>query len=352
MPPATPPRIGFCCKWLPPDGDAAARAMNQTGTTVAALARRGRAEAVARLLDIVRHNLDALERQIGWLAARPPGERLMRIGSGLLPVYTHPATGWIYREPAMRTLVEAGLARAGAAARAAGVRLGMHPGQFCVLATTSPTALANSIDELEYHTEVMRLLGLAGGWHPQGAHINVHAGARGAGIEAFRRGLARLSREARDLLTVENDETSFGLDDLLPLAETLPIVLDLHHHWIWTRGDYIEPDDPHIARIRASWRGVRPIAHISAPREDLLAGHPPDLRPDFQALLAAGIRPQALRAHSDRMWNRAINAWVGRHLAWADIEVEAKAKNLAVQDLAASLADRPPPSCRFRAPRA
>lgn len=333
------PRLGFCCKWVPPDGDPmAARAMNQIGATIAGLGRLGRREAMDRLLHVVRHNVEALVRQIHWLAARPPGERMLRITSGLLPAYTHPETSWIYLEPAMRALLEQGLGEAGALARAGGVRLSMHPGQFCVLATASESALANSIEEIEYHTDIMRHLGLAGGWHPHGAHINVHGGARGPGIEAFRASLGRLSLEARGLLTVENDEVSFGLDDLLPLADALPLVLDIHHHWIWTQGDHIEPDDPRIARIIESWRGVRPVAHVSAPREDLLAGHPADRLPDFAALVASGIKARELRGHSERMWNRAINAWAARHLSWADIEVEAKGKNLAVQDLTAQLA--------------
>lgn len=333
------PRIGFCCKWLPPDGDPmAVRAMNQTSATIAGLGRRERGEAFERLLEVVRHNIEALARQLHWLAGRPPGERLMRITSGMLPAYTHPTTRWIYLEPAMRALIEEGLGQCGAIARAHGIRLGMHPGQFCVLATTSERALLNSVEELEYHTDVMRWLGLAGGWHPHGAHINVHGGARAAGIEGFRASLGRLSLEARGLVTVENDEASFGLDDLLPLADDLPLVLDIYHHWIRAGGEYIEPDDPRIATIVASWRGVRPVAHLSEPREDLLAGHSPHERPDYRALVAAGIRPRDLRGHSERLWNRALNAWAIRHLAWADLEIEAKGKNLAVADLAAQIA--------------
>ena len=41
-----------------------------------------------------------------------------------------------------------------------------------------------------------------------------------------------------------------------------------------------------------------------------------------------------LRAHSDTMWNEAVNDWVVRHLAWTDIEVEAKLKNVASLQLA------------------
>ena len=130
---------------------------------------------------------------------------------------------------------------------------------------------------------------------------------------------------------------SYGLDDLLPLADELPIVLDLHHHWIASGGEYMEPDDRRIAAIIASWRGVRPIAHVSVSREDLLPGHDPDVRPDFASLVAAGIKPKDLRGHSDLMWNEAVNRLVADHLAWADFEVEAKSKNLASERLARSV---------------
>lgn len=332
------PRIGFCCKWVAPDGDPLAlRAMNQTSATVTGLARRERGEAVGRLLEVVRHNLEALARQLHWVAARPRGERLLRIISSLLPAYTHPATRWIYLEPAMRELVEEGLAGCGAFARQAGIRLSMHPGQYCVLATASEGTLRNSLEEVEYHVDVMRWLGHAGGWHPNGAHVNVHAGARAAGIEAFRLSLAQLSSEARGLLTVENDETSFGLDDLLPLADALPLVVDLHHHWIGSAGEYLEPDDRRLDRVRGSWRGVRPVAHVSQPREGLIEGWPRDRLPDYDALRAAGVPARELRAHSTRFWNTGLNRLALRHLAWADLEVEAKGKNLAVSDLVAEL---------------
>jgi UV DNA damage repair endonuclease len=234
----------------------------------------------------------------------------------------------------LRALIERGLAAAGEAARAGGVRLSMHPSQFCVIASASDAALQNGVAEFEYHAEVMTRLGYGTGWHPDGAHINIHAGAKALGAGGFRRGLARLSATARNLITVENDEVSYGLDDLLPLAEDLPIVLDLHHHWIASRGEYIEPDDPRIARIAASWRGVRPISHVSVSREELLTGHDIRLRPDFAALVRSGIKPRDLRAHSDLMWNEAVNDLVADHLVWTDFEVEAKFKNIASEGLA------------------
>ena len=330
-----PPRLGYCCMFRAPDADPLQeRRFNVSGTTVTALQRMDRLDAFEKVLALVSRNLAVMEAHVRRVATAAPLERLLRLDSNVLPAYTHPVARWMYDEPVMRELVEQGMARIGDAARRGGVRLSLHPGPFCVLASPNPAAVRNGLDELEYHTELMRLLGHAGGWHPGGAHINIHVGGTATGVEGFRAGLSRASADARGLLTVENDEVSFGLDALLPLADALPIVLDLHHHWISSAGEYIEPDDPRIERVRASWRGVRPVSHISVSREALLPGHPADRRPDFAALVAAGASARDLRAHSDGMWNGAVNAWVGRHLAWTDIEVEAKLKNIASHQLA------------------
>jgi UV DNA damage repair endonuclease len=335
------PRLGFCCKFIPETGDAeAARQMNVVIVTMAYLGRLEPRAAFDKLASVVTHNLSAVRRQIEHVAMRPPVERLHRLASQLLPGYTHQSCQNYYRDADLRGLIERSLAETGAFAREKGVRLSMHPGQFCVIASLNESALRNGVEEFEYHAEIMNLMGFGGGWHPHGAHINIHGGARAVGAEGFRVGLSRLSQTARNLITVENDEVSYGLDDFLPLADSLPVVLDLHHHWIASRGEYIEPDDPRVAVIRESWRGVRPVSHISVSREDLLPDHDIYVLPDFQTLVAAGIKPKDLRAHSDLMWNEAINDLVTRHMAWSDFEIEAKLKNIASEGIAQHVEER------------
>ncbi|MBM6596261.1 apurinic/apyrimidinic endonuclease family protein [Microvirga pudoricolor] len=331
----TQSRIGFCCKYVPQDGDAeASRALNVGAVTMAYLGRLDPKAAFDKLSSVVMHNLSAFHRQVEHVGGRPSLERLHRLSSGLLPGYTHPTAQDYYRDPDLRRLIETGLASTGALARERGVRLSMHPGQFCVITSANESALRNGVAEFEYHAEVMALMGYTGGWHPDGAHINIHGGARAMGAEGFRKGLAALSEQARNLITVENDEVSYGLDDLLPLADALPIVLDLHHHWIHSRGEYILPDDPRIETIKASWRGVRPLSHISVSREEFLPDPDIQVRPDFAVLAAGGVKAKDLRAHSDLMWNEALNDLVAEHLAWTDFEVEAKMKNIASEGLA------------------
>ena len=327
------PRIGYCCTYVSPTGDEdAARLLNMRGPTIASIARPGGTETAARLEAVIADNLDTLDRQIAIVAALPALERLFRIQSNFLIGWSHPALSDACT-PSLRSAVRSRLKRSGEAARAGDVRLSMHPAQHAILATLNPAALDNALRDIEEHAEIFAMLGYSG-WHPHGASINIHGGSRAAGIDGLRSGLDRVSTAALGLLTIENDEISFGLDDLLAVADRVALVVDFHHHWIFTRGEWLSPDDPRVATIKQSWRGVRPLAHISVSRENVVVGHDEEVLPDFAALEAAGHKASKLRRHSDRMWNRAANDFVAGHLVWCDVEVEAKSKNLASRDLA------------------
>ena len=73
--------------------------------------------------------------------------------------------------------------------------------------------------------------------------------------------------------------------------------------------------------------------HFSTSREDLLVDHDPGTRPDLDTLLARGHKKQGLRAHSDFCWNDAVNDWALTFIPDFDIQVEAKGKNLATDQL-------------------
>jgi UV DNA damage repair endonuclease len=218
----------------------------------------------------------------------------------------------------------------GDVARKNGVRLSFHPGQFTVLASESDDIVDRSIEEFEYHADMARWMGY--GQTFQDFKINVHiSGRRGpAGIKAV---IPRLSTEARNCLTIENDEISWGIDSSIELVNDCALVLDIHHHYIHT-GEYIENNDDRIKRIVDSWRGVRPVCHYSVSREDLLTGHSPSQLPDLQTLLESGYKKGKLRAHSDFYWNTAVNEWALSFLDQFDIMAESKGKNLASFELA------------------
>jgi UV DNA damage repair endonuclease len=327
-------RIGFCCKWLDEPRqmsgfkpkDEALKYNNRT-TTVAWLNRQPRQVAEQRLWDIMEHNTDATLKLVELVGTMVGGLRMVRLSSDMFPVYTEPTYGYFYNLPDVRREIERRCALIGQAAREHDVRVSFHPGQFCVLASDNDSIVTNSIREFEYHTDLARWMGFGSSFHDHGFKINIHiSGRRGpAGIRAI---WNSLSSEARNLITVENEENSYGLDDTLSLADITPTVFDCHHHWVKT-GEYIEPTDDKIKRVIDSWRGVRPTMHYSVSSESILVDHDNSVRPTMTILLESGHKKQKLRAHSDFMWNNAVNQYVSQFWENFDIQVESKAKNLA-----------------------
>ena len=146
-----------------------------------------------------------------------------------------------------------------------------------------------------------------------------------------------MSPEARNLITIENDEMGHGLDASLQLEKHVALVMDIHHHWIRDE-EYIEPTDDRVKRVIDSWRGIRPTMHYSYSRDEALA--PAQLGDNTHAemhnikdLLAKGCKKQKLRAHSDLLPNAKVNDWALSFLDDFDIQVEAKSKNLASEQL-------------------
>ena len=333
----TTPRIGFCCKWLNDPSEcggmkvnAKDRDLNGRSTTMRWL-REHRGEADQRQWDIMNHNARAALLMVERVATLPPERRMVRLGSEMLQGYTH--EDWIpfWKQQDVQDHCAKIFAPIGTRARDLGVRLSFHPGQFCVLASESDEIVERSILEFEYHADMARWMGYGKSWHDHGFKINVHLSGKG-GATKFLKTLGRLTPEARNLITIENDEMTNGLDSTLAVAQHVALVLDVHHHWINT-GEYIEPQDVRTSRVIDSWRGVRPAMHFSTSREDVLVDHDRSVRPDLAELLARGYKKQKLRAHSDFCWNSAVNSWVLGFADNFDIQCEAKGKNLASEQL-------------------
>lgn len=325
-------RVGFCCKWIDtPEqingfkADDAARAWNTRVTTVAWLNRQTRDIAEQRLWDLMVHNINSIKLLISKVGALDESRRMVRLGSDILPVYTEPSWSYFWKRSDVRAYAEKAFSEVGQLGRSLDVRLSFHPGQFCVLASDNERIVQRSLEEFEYHADMIRWMGY--GQKFQDFKCNVHiAGKRGAaGIIDV---LPRLSNEARNTITIENDEMRHGIEESLLLKDHVALVLDIHHHWVRT-GEYLDPDSDTVRYIIDSWRGVRPAMHYSVSREDYIPDHDPDIRPDMQSLLDAGYKKSKLRAHSDYYWNNAVNDWAKGFMKYFDIQCESKAKNLA-----------------------
>jgi len=330
-------KIGFACKWIdrpdqvngikPKDP---AKIYNTGSTTVAWLNRQSKDVAVEKLWSLMKNNIESTRLLVERVGALDETFRMVRLSSDILPVYTQRDWSWFWRDGDVRTYAEREFRKVGDLARKMGVRLSFHPGQFTVLASDNSDIVDRSIEEFEYHADMARYMGYGKSF--QDFKINVHISGR-AGPEGIRAAYTRLTPEARNCITIENEENSWGLDDCLSISDIIPIVLDVHHHWI-REGEYIQSTDQRVRAVVDSWRGVRPAMHYSVSREDYLVGHNADIMPNYQALLESGYKKQKLRAHSDFYWNHQTNKWAVSFLDQFDIMCESKGKNLASRTLA------------------
>ena len=325
-------RIGFACKWIDRpdqvdgiDSKDECKQYNTGTTTVAWLKRQSQSVAEERLWNLMKSNIESVNKLVTRVGELDESQRMVRISSDILPVYTQPDYSYFWNLPDVKAYAEQHFAKVGTLARARGVRLSFHPGQFTVLASENPGIVERSIEEFEYHVDMVRWMGFGKSF--QDFKVNVHiSGKRGpAGIIDA---LQRLSPEARNCITIENDENCWGIDSSIELAKHCALVLDIHHHWIRT-GEYIQATDDRCQRVIDSWRGIRPVIHYSLSREDYLVDHCADTLPDMTNLLAQGYKKQKLRAHSDFYWNNAVNDWALTFNEQFDIMCESKGKNIA-----------------------
>ena len=328
-------RIGFACQYRHPQRSLALKelklieaALNPRTTTLRWMDSVTADIARGRLLEVVTHNLKAQLALLAYVGTLPPALRMLRLSSDLLPFYSHPRVSAFYQQADVQSVLIEGFAAIGAAARDAGIRLSMHPGQFCVLGSDRPDVVENSLAEFEYHADMIRMMGY--GRQFQDFKCNVHIAGR-LGAEGIRAIWHRLSQEARNTITFENEEKTYGVDDCIGLSDLAPVVLDVHHCWI-NENDYIPAQSERVERIIDSWRGVRPVMHYSQPQERLQdLGFSPETKLEMNELLKV-VPKRELYGHSARMWNHWTNGYVTEFLDRFDVMFEAKDKNLAAAE--------------------
>ena len=120
-----------------------------------------------------------------------------------------------------------------------------------------------------------------------------------------------------------------GFGFCLELEKHVALVLDIHHHWCHSGGEYIEVNDDRVKRIIDSWRGVRVLLCIILLAGKIISRDIERTLTRFSKSSNARLQKAKLRAHSDYMWNTAVNEWAGTFRKDFDIMVEAKCKNLA-----------------------
>lgn len=170
------------------------------------------------------------------------------------------------------------------------------------------------------------------------AEVGAIADGRDAAFDRFQQGFELLSDAARARLVVENDDRTFGLGDVLVLAERIgrPVVWDiLHHH---CHDPEAIPDGEALRLALDTWPdGVRPKIHFSTARTDV-----------EERKVTVGRRVERRlvlpneRAHADVVDALAFESFLTGPGAGLDFDVmlEAKAKDLAVLRLRDQLGRR------------
>ena len=290
------PRIrwGLCCQFL----DSPIRFRAATHRYAATLEPAVRREYLA---SIARDNAAALRAAVARCTELGIGA--FRITSQILPLTTHPESGYRLSDLDDDGSIAAAFTAAGEAARAADVRLSFHPDQFVVLNSEQERVVLSSVHEMDAQGRMAALVGAD--------VLTLHAGGAAGGIDAalerLERGIERLPAAARTRLALENDDRSFSPENLLPLCERLgvPLVYDVHHHRC--NPDTLDVDEA-TRRAAVTWGRREPYFHVSSPRGGFDGG---DLRPH-----ADYVNPEDV----PELWQTMS----------LTVDVEAKAKERAV----------------------
>lgn len=293
-------RLGLCCMFRD-------QPIKFVTTTATAIGKMKRPDAMAKLGRLCLENADALLDALRYCADRRIG--CFRVNSQILPLKTHPTCGYEVEDlPAGNEIIRR-FKVCGEFVTKHKLRTCFHPDQFVVLNSQRPEVVDSSIRELEYQAEVAEWIGAD--------VVNIHGGGafgdKQKALAEFACNLDRLSSRARKLLTVENDDKIFTPADLLPICKThgIPLVYDVHHHRCNPDGLSVEQA---TKKALATW-DREPMFHISSPLEGW-----------------QGPKPQ--RHHDFIDVNDFPACWRKKKLT---VEVEAKAKEVAVERLAREL---------------
>jgi UV DNA damage endonuclease len=186
-----------------------------------------------------------------------------RISSNMFPFIDHPKLTYNIEDlPDSKHIIQA-IQDAGSIAKQNNIRLTSHPGPYTCLASPHDLISSKSILSIEKHTDVAKIL------NTKDFNINIHIGGNYDGsydntAKRFCSSFKKLSQDAQELLTVENDDKPkmWNVNKLYQNIYSrigIPIVMDIHH-WQFNNEMPIEIS----AKIALStWGSKIPKMHYS-----------------------------------------------------------------------------------------
>jgi UV DNA damage endonuclease len=252
------------------------------------------------LRELYRENLARLNRAIDFCAANDI--TLYRLTSAFFPFADDEAGERVLDE------ISEEVALTGDRINASDLRLVLHPDQFVVLNSDSPQVIENSIKILITHARIFDMLR-----QPQSAWavMNIHGG-KGDRAGRLIETIENLPKNVRSRLALENDEYSYGAQEILEICRLsgVPFVFDAHHH---------------VCREKLSDYNDRSVVEM------FYAARETWPRPDWQLVhISNGREHFNDRSHSELV---AVMPDVFREAPF--IEIEAKHKELAIAKLRA-----------------
>lgn len=236
---------------------------SQTMTFKQFQAIKDREAAIRRLERIAISNLENCLRLLKHSIANDIS--FFRFSSRLIPLANHPElSDWKYLK-ALKEPLEA----LSEYIQANSMRVDFHPDHFVLLNTTNKDTLNNSIKTLSMHQALLRGMGIEPE-HRCVLHVGGAYEDKGKALEQFIHNWGLLPRSIQALVMLENDDTTFTLNDTLYLCEKLgiPLVFDYHHHL----ANFENEDDweTNWERVIGTWEhSPLPIKmHISSPRNE------------------------------------------------------------------------------------
>ena len=144
------------------------------------------------------------------------------------------------------------------------MRVSAHPDHYTLLNSPKTEVLAASVKDLDYHVNMLEAMGL-----PTAPHLVIHVGGvyknKESSLDRFVSQFNSLSDRIRLRLMLENDDKVYTAAEVLALCQqiSVPMVLDVHHHYCANNGETVADLWPDIVR---TWHGAIPKIHISSPK--------------------------------------------------------------------------------------
>ncbi|MBH9966729.1 UV DNA damage repair endonuclease UvsE [[Bacillus] enclensis] len=232
-------------------------------------------ERMEKLIDVTRKNLEHTKRILYYCAAHEI--ELYRLSSSLVPLATHPDVEWDFHSPFKKEWKELG-----DLIKSFGIRASFHPNQFTLFTSPKQHVTDNAVKDLVYHYRMLEYMGIE-----KEAVINIHIGGtygdKKAALERFHENFNAIPPEVKEIMTLENDDKTYNVEETLAACqkEDIPMVLDIHHHEANLGSVSL---DECLEDIFKTWdrRDLVPKIHISSPKSDkAFRSHADYVDPDF-----------------------------------------------------------------------